>query len=141
MDDATLLRVGFVLQDEQRLPLLVSLLPEQRVRGLIVAAAKEELWVQALDLLGHLSAEQRAEIVDGAVQLDPAALEAIVGAVIEYELWDEVLVISDPDSAVQARLADRLARLPAARRRALAKRAGDDGAIARLGPLGVALAL
>jgi hypothetical protein len=74
MDDATLLRVGFMLEDKGRLPLLVSLLPEQRVRGLIAAAAEAELWVEALDLLGHLSAEQRAMIVDGAAELDPDAL-------------------------------------------------------------------
>ena len=74
MDDATLLRVGFVLEDKGRLPRLVSLLPEQRVRGLIAAAAEAHLWVEALDLLGRLSAKQRAMIVDGAAGVDPDAL-------------------------------------------------------------------
>jgi len=141
MDDVTLLRVGFVLEDKDRLPLIVSLLALKRLRGLILAAAQQELWVQALDLLGHLSPAQTAVIVDGAAQLDPTAREAIAGAVIEHELWDQAVVIADADSALRSTLAERIARLPARRRRTLAKRAAQEGAIGRLGPLGEALAL
>ncbi len=59
MDDATLLRVGFVLEDKGRLPLLVSLLEPERLAGLI-AAAEQELWVQ--DLLGHKLTERIARL-------------------------------------------------------------------------------
>lgn len=141
MDDATLLRVGFVLEDKDRLPLIVSLLAPERLKRLIAAAAKQELWVQALDLLGHLSPEQRAVIIDGAVPLDPTALEAIAGTVIAHELWDEALVIAEGDPALQSSLAARISGLPARQRRTLAKRAAQEGAIGRLGPLGEALAL
>ncbi len=139
MDDATLLRVGFVLEDKDRLPLIVSLLAPERLTGLAAAAARQGLWVQALDLLGHLGPEQRAVIVDTAAQLDRTALEAIAGAVIEHELWDEALVIADGDPALLSTLAERISALPARRRRTLAKRAAQEGPIGRLGALAEAL--
>lgn len=119
----------------------MSLLEPERLAGLIAAAAEHELWVQALDLLGRLSAEQRALILDSATGRNPAALEVIAAAVIEHELWDEVVVIAEGDSALATKLAKRVSRLPARRRLTLAKRAAHAGAIERLGLLGEALAL
>ena len=65
--------------------------------------------------------------------LDGPALEGLIAAVIEHELWEEVLVIAEGDPALQGRLAERLSTLPAAQRRAMALRAGEAGAIDRLG--------
>ena len=140
MDDATLLRVGFVLEDKSRLRTLIALLPAGQLDGLIATAADEGLWVEALDLLAHLDVEQRAAIVDTALELDADALEVIIAAVIEHELWDEVLLIAEGDPALQAKLSERLAMLPEGQRRTLARRAVDEDAIGRLGPLGEALA-
>lgn len=140
MDDATLLRVGFVLEDKSRLRTLIALLPAERLNGLIATAADQGLWVEAIDLLGHLDVEQRAAIVDSAIELDADALEAIITAVIEHELWDEVLLIAEGDPALQAKLAERLSLLPEGQRRTLARRAVDEDAIGRLGPFGAALA-
>lgn len=140
MDDATLLRVGFVLEDKSRLRTLIALLPDERLDGLIATAADAGLWVEALDLLVHLDVEQRAAIIDSAIEVDADALEAIIGAVVEHELWSEVLLIAEDDPALQDKLAARLPGLPEPQRRMLARRAADEDAIGRLGPLGEALA-
>ena len=140
MDDPTLLRVGFVLEDKARLPRLFALLEEDRLGALVAAATQHELWIEALDLLNHLDADQRAVIVQSATTLDEAAREGIVAAVIEYALWDEALIIAEGDRAVQGKLAKRLQALPSAQRRALARRAAQAYGLERLGALGEALA-
>jgi hypothetical protein len=140
MDDATLLRVGFVLEDKDRLEWLVGLLPTERLGRVVEAAAEHGLWLEALDLLGHLSPAQRLGIVTRAPDLDRAAIEAILATVVEYELWQEVLEIAEQDEALQDRLAERVAALPADERQDIARRAEIEGALERLGRLGEALA-
>lgn len=140
MDDATVLRVAFVLEDKQQLGRLLAALPESRVDEIVAAAAAEGLWVEALDLLAHLPATQRQQLVDAAAELDDAAVAGIVEAVAEHDLWPEALLIAERDEALQARLAERARSLPVRRRRALAQQARVDGALTRLGVLGDALA-
>jgi hypothetical protein len=140
MDDATLLRVGFVLEDKDRLEWLVGLLSDERLGRIVGAAAEHGLWLEALDLLGHLSPAQRLAIVTGAPDLDRAAIEAILATVAEYELWQEVLEIAEQDEALQDRLAERVGVLPPAERQDIARRAEIEGALERLGRLGQVLA-
>ena len=140
MDDRSLLGVVFVLEDKNDLPRLVALLPERRVAGVIQAAADHDLWVEALDLLDHLTPQQRDDMVAATLRLEPAALDALVAAVIAHELWEEVLPIAEHDATVQAALAERLSSLPARQRRAIAKRARETGGLERLGVVGEALA-
>jgi hypothetical protein len=140
MDDRSLLGVVFVLEDKTELPALVAVLPDSRVAGVIQAAADNDLWVEALDLLDHLLPEQRADMVAATLQLEPAALDSIVGAVVTHDLWEEVLPIAEHDATVQAALADRLPALPLRQRKAVARRARETGGLERFGPLGQALA-
>ncbi len=107
MDDRSLLGVVFVLEDKAQLPGLVALLPEPRVAGVIQAAADNDLWVEALDLLDHLAPAQRADMVAATLRLEPAALDSLMAAVVANDLWEEVLPIAEHDAAVQAALADR----------------------------------
>jgi hypothetical protein len=107
MDDRSLLGVVFVLEDKAQLPGLVALLPEHRVAGVIQAAADNDLWVEALDLLDHLARPQRARMVAAMLQLEPAALDSLVTAVVAHDLWEEVLPIAEHDPAVRAALAAR----------------------------------
>jgi hypothetical protein len=140
MDDRSLLGVVFVLEDKNDLAGLVALLPERRVAAVIQAAADHDLWVEALDLLDHLTPQQRDDMVAATLRLESHALDALVAAVIVHELWDEVLPIAEHDPTVQAALAERLSSLPARQRRAIAKRARETGGLERLGVVGVALA-
>jgi hypothetical protein len=139
MDNAELLRIGFVLEDKGRLDTIIALLPEPRIEGITSGAAEHDLWLEALDLLSHLNERNRRRIANNALELDPAALEDILAAVIEHELWDEVLLVAERDPALQAKLVDQLPSLPEEQRRAMAARASADGTAERLGPLGEAL--
>jgi hypothetical protein len=63
IDDPGLLRIAFVLDDKNRVDHVVGLLPAHRLGRVITAAgADEDLWVPALDLLNHLSAERRSTL-------------------------------------------------------------------------------
>jgi hypothetical protein len=104
MDDAVLLQVGFVLEDKAGLDRLVALLPDGRMDGIIAAAAEENLWLEALDLLAHLAAGQRRQIIASAGALDEETLERIIATVVEHELWEEAELIAAADPGLQARL-------------------------------------
>jgi hypothetical protein len=104
MDNAVLLQVGFVLDDKAALDRLVALLPAGRIDGIITAAAEENLWLEALDLLAHLGADQRRQILDSPNALDEETLERIVACVVEHELWEEAELIAAADPDLQARL-------------------------------------
>jgi len=139
MDDASLLQVAFVLEDKRRLERLVEALPEPRLAGIVHAAAAGDLWVEAMDLLNHVSESQRDVFVAITLELEPVALEAIIAAVIEHDLWQEVLVIAEQDARLQGKLVERVPTLSRRQRRAIAARAREGGAVARLGALGQAL--
>ena len=68
IDDATLLRTAFVLEDRDRIDALADLVGEDRIAGLIEVAEKEGLWAEALDLLINLDSERAAE---GLSRLEP----------------------------------------------------------------------
>ena len=111
MNNAQLLRIGFVLENKEQLDHLVALLPDERLDGIIAAAADEGLWIEALDLLSQLSPSRRRRIVASAVAMGDATLQDIATAVVEHELWDEVRGIAEADPALQAKLDARTARL------------------------------
>jgi hypothetical protein len=104
MNNAALLKVGFVLDDKAGLDRLVALLPAGRMEGIIAAAAEENLWLEALDLLAHLSADQRRQILDNPNALDEETLERIIACVVEHDMWPEAELIAAADPALQARL-------------------------------------
>lgn len=139
MDDRTLLQVAFVLEDRGQLGHLLTNLPRRRVAGIIDAAAHNDLWVEALDLLNHVSPRQRREMVTTAVALEEDSREKILAAVIEHELWDEAVLIAEYDPTLQTRLVERLREMPARRRRKAAARARERGILDRLGVVGQAL--
>lgn len=104
MDDADLLRTGFVLEDKGRLERLLALLPPGRLDGIIAAAVEHDLWLEALDLLTQLSAARRRRIIATAGPFEEETLDRIVAAVIEHELWEEARLIAEADPELQARL-------------------------------------
>jgi hypothetical protein len=139
MDDEALLQVAFVLEDKDELSRLLGRLPKGRSAGIVGAAAHEGLWLEALDLLNHLSERQRHEMVAATLSLSEPALEALLDTIVEHDLWDEVLLIAEHDEAIQRHLGRRLAALPARARREVAQRARDASALERLPVLDQAL--
>lgn len=74
LDDATLVRTAFVLEERERLDALADLVGEDRIAGLAEVAEREELWPEALDLLTHLDPERVAE---GLGRIAPERLELV----------------------------------------------------------------
>jgi hypothetical protein len=62
MDNSSLLQVAFVLEDEDRLERLIELLPDGRLAGLVQTASEDDLWLEAVDLLNHLTGPPREVI-------------------------------------------------------------------------------
>lgn len=107
--DEHLLRVGFVLEQKDRLESVVALLPEQRLDGLIDVAAAHDLWVEALDLLIHLGKRRQRRLIGVAIDRGEPVLSSLVRAAEEYELWDAVLELQALTSDVdQERFAQYL---------------------------------
>jgi hypothetical protein len=127
MDDRALLEVAFVLEDRSQLTPLLSTLPRVRVAGIIGAAAREDLWLQALDLLNHLSKPQRRAMVKATLALGEPTRATIVRAIVDHDLWPEAALIAEHDDALPATLSDALRSLPARRRRAATEAARASG--------------
>jgi hypothetical protein len=128
MDDASLLRVAFVLESKEGLDDLVAMLPPERLDSVIDAASREQLWVEALDLLASLAPEHRAELAERAGEHGDTVLEQVVRTAAEQDLWVELLPLLDglsPDGVeIVAREA---ARLDPSQREAIAANARAAG--------------
>ena len=68
IDDATLLRTAFVLEDRDRIDALAELVGEDRIASLADVAERDALWPEALDLLTNLDRER---VADGLGRLGP----------------------------------------------------------------------
>ncbi len=123
MDSPALLQVAFVLEDKRRLPRVIDLLARHRLTEIVRAAADEDLWLEALDLLGHLDERQRAELAIDAFKLGRPARKAIIAAVVEHDLWSEALIIAKGDPTLQRKLAERRRDGESPERRSDGKRA------------------
>ncbi len=108
MDDGAVLQVAFVLEDRAQLKRLLGRLPKERWAGVIAAAERERLWLEALDMLNHLSKRQRKDMVLAALALGEPAREAILVAIVEHELWEEARLIAEHDDSIEERLGRRL---------------------------------
>jgi hypothetical protein len=75
LDDATLVRTAFVLEERERLDALADLVGEDRIAGLAEVAEREGLWPEALDLLMHLDPERVAE---GLSRMAPERRELVL---------------------------------------------------------------
>jgi hypothetical protein len=99
LDDATLLRTAFVLEERHRLDALAELVGEERIAGLVEVAEREELWPEALDLLMHLDRERVAQ---GLGRLEPGRLELVERRAREYGVKLPAVVAegaAQPDAA------------------------------------------
>jgi muconolactone delta-isomerase len=74
IDDATLLRTAFVLEERDRLDALAELVGEDRVAALAEAAERDGLWPEAIDLLMNLD---RGRVAEGLARLDPGKRELL----------------------------------------------------------------
>jgi hypothetical protein len=117
LDDKSLLLVAFVLESKDSLNHLVSLLPEARRDALVDVAADQQMWLEALDLLSHLSEENRSRFAESGSLEREGVLEAIVDAAVENGLWGELMpLVPELPTQAQQRVVDEVARLDPAKR-------------------------
>lgn len=151
LDEATILRVAFVLEDKDRLDDIVELLSDDRLRAMIRAAAKEKLWPEALDLTTHLAQSHRAHLADITALEKPTVLRSLIAAAHEEDLWAVLVRLTAEarderaerriaetlfslDAEVLRRAVEEVATLPVSQRRRIVERARDVDALERLAP-------
>jgi hypothetical protein len=94
IDDATLLRTAFVLEERDRIDALAALVGEERIARLADIAEREQLWPEALDLLMHLDGERVAE---GLARGDPERRKLVERRA--RELGVELPTVASEDAA------------------------------------------
>lgn len=128
LDDKSLLQVAFVLESKDSLDHLVELLPDSRRQALVDVAANEQMWIEALDLLSHLSAENRSRFAESGSLDREGVIEAIVNAAIENDLWEELLpLVPELPIDAQRRVADEVAKLDPDRRAQISEYVRAEG--------------
>jgi hypothetical protein len=110
IDDATLLRISYFVEEKDQLDHVVGLLEIERVRNAIRSASDEDLWPQALDLLTRVTPERAGELADLAADEADEVLGGMVFAAQRDGLWDVVLPVTQTMSEEGLR---RFALLPA----------------------------
>jgi hypothetical protein len=95
VDDESLLRISYFVEEKDQLDHVVSLLETDRIQGAIRAATAADLWPQALDLLTRISPEQAGELADLAAGEDDDVLGGMVATAQRDGLWDVVLPVTE----------------------------------------------
>ena len=101
IDDEALLLTAYVIEAKGNLAALVGLLPPERLETIIRAAHEHDLWSEALDVLRHVSEQQRGALGDLAAAQEDAVLDSMVSTAQREGLWQEVLPVTramSPDS-------------------------------------------
>ncbi len=101
VSDEALLRIAYVVDSKGSLGALVATLPDERLERIVATAAESDLWVEALDVLRHVSERQRGQLGDIAAGQTDAVLDTMVRTAQRELLWDDVLPVTramSPDS-------------------------------------------
>lgn len=112
IDDPALLKIAFVMEDKRRLTPCMALLSDERLAGIIRAAAAESLWPEAIDLLINLSKKQYVRVIDIVTAQRAAVLDSLTASVYEHDLWYASIPIAG-DTSDPAAISDSLVRAQA----------------------------
>ena len=93
LSDEAMLRTAFVLEHKEALDHAVGLLPPERLPGVLRCASENDLWPEALDLLGHLAEDTRGPIADVVATLEEDLVARLVAAASEADLWESLLPV------------------------------------------------
>lgn len=94
LGDEELLRTAYVVESTSSLGALVATLPEARLRTILATATEADLWIEALDVLGHLDERQRGQLGDLAAGHADEVLDGMVRAAQRALSWDGVLAVT-----------------------------------------------
>ncbi|MEV8019471.1 hypothetical protein AB0O76_24610 [Streptomyces sp. NPDC086554] len=91
VDDAAVLRTGFLIDVPERLGQIIELMGAERLASVIASASGEGLWPQALAVAGMVTGEQRGRIASLAAGQPQDRLDSLVVTVAEQDLWESLL--------------------------------------------------
>ena len=94
VSDETLLRTAYVIENKSNLGALVATLPRARLETIIATANESNLWIEALDVLRHVSEAQRGELGDIAAGQADEVLNGMVRTAQRELLWEDVLPVT-----------------------------------------------
>lgn len=87
---------------------LLAKLSDERVAEVIKTMLRQELWPEAMELVGHLSAEQHERVVNLAAKFSPGVLDRMVAATSTHGVWpgliDAIAGMENPNRAAEALL-------------------------------------
>lgn len=94
-DDAALVRIGLFVERRERLVELVELLPPERIRGVVAAAAEGEPDVQAagLAMMSQLTHRQQGRFGEVAIGAGPKVLNGLIAAAQREDAADVVAAV------------------------------------------------
>lgn len=141
LDDATLLQTAFVMEGKKRLDHIMSLLPADRLRSIIVVANEREMWPETLDMLASLSSKRRAALVKLALDENlEQMLPGLFAAVDDTDSWETGLrLLAELPPKLKSQLAPTAQRLDQSERGRALEHARSFGMLDKLGPIGEAL--
>jgi hypothetical protein len=85
--DLDILYSSFLVEEKDRLADGIAMLDDTRILSLVKTASKENCWLEALDLMSHLEADEFRRVVSQAMKLSPKKLSELLEFVEENELW------------------------------------------------------
>ena len=94
-----ILMAAFNAEDMNRFDVVLADLPVTRLRGIIQAAVDNDLFVETLTVLGHVSDSTLARIADAATDLGPEVLAQLVESTYRAEAFTEFLPLARVMSA------------------------------------------
>lgn len=106
-DDEVLLRIGFFVEDKQRLSDIIDLLPRERLLNIVRVAAggDAELWPEALSMINSIEDAQRRQMANLAAELEESAIVRMIESTQAQGLWPAMLpVVAMMNSDSQRRL-------------------------------------
>ena len=94
-DDEALLRIGFFVEDKQRLSDIIDLLPRERLLNIVRVAAggDAELWPEALAMINSIEEAQRRQMANLAAELEEPAIVKMIASTQAQGLWPAMLPV------------------------------------------------
>lgn len=89
-----LLHVAFVLEQKDALDGIIERLGTERLKGVLEAAADEDLWPEALSLFAGLSDVRAAAVADAAAAEDDRILDSLIESAHRHQIWEAVLPLT-----------------------------------------------
>lgn len=128
--DEVLLRTAYVIESKGSIAALVATLSDTRLESIVATATRADLWIEALDVLGHVSEEQRGQLGDIAARQDDEVLDGMVRTAQRELLWDDVLPVTramSPESRERFAALKSIHTRPGSPRSSTRRRATDCG--------------